>query len=69
MKKNEDNYNTPYSITVLDPKLVQLQSVTADDLTNNIIQVSAEDNNLKEKALKDTINKADREVEAVNCIK
>ena len=40
-----------------------------DDLTSNIIQVSAEDDNLKEEALKDTINKANREVEAANYIK
>jgi hypothetical protein len=46
-----------------------LQSVTADNLTGNIIQVSAEDNNLKKKAFKDTINEANRETEAANYIK
>ena len=40
-----------------------------DDLTNNIIQISAEDDNLEEEALKDIINKANREAEAANCIK
>ena len=40
-----------------------------DNLTGNIIQVSAEDDNLKEKTLKDIINEANREVKAANYIK
>ena len=40
-----------------------------DDLTSDIIQVSAEDDNLKEKALKNIINKVNKEVEAANHIK
>ena len=68
-KDNKDNYNALQSTTVPDSRPAQLQSVTADDLAGNIIQVSAEDNNPEEKAFKDIINKADREAEAANCIK
>jgi hypothetical protein len=46
-----------------------LQSVTTDNLTGDIIQVSTENNNLKKKAFEDIMNEANREVKAANYIK
>ena len=68
-KENEDNHNALQSATAPDPKPAQLRSVIADDLVGDTIQVSAEDDNLEEEALEDTMNEADREAEAANRIK
>ena len=60
-KENKDDHNALQSVTTPDLKLAQLQSITADDLTSDIIQVSVEDNNLEKKAFENTINEANKE--------
>ena len=68
-ENNKDNHNALQSTTTPDSRPAQLQSVTTDNLAGDIIQVFTEDDNPEKEAFENTINKANREVEAANHIK